>query len=180
MHTCTCEFTVKECCVCLFNENLTWVKNIKTYAVNNVNIPLFHLIMTEFSLLYEIYLSQNTCTDLLRDLLQIGLLLTKYSTSSSFILEIQSNAWLCHINLCRRRQWWWKQNKEQGNNEHVFTVISRYSQHRCHTGAKKIPKHSEHLIWLFYNDLHFKHPHLCHVSPTICLFTHLPTQLKNE
>ncbi len=92
--------------------------------------------------------------DLLRDLLQIGLLLTKYSTSSSFILEIQSNAWLCYINLCRRRQWWWKQNKEQGNNEHVFTVISRYSQHRCHTGANKIPKHSEHLIWLFYNDLH--------------------------
>ncbi len=120
--------------------------------MNNVNIPLFHLVMTELSLLYEIYLTERCLhlLDLLRDLLQIGLLLTKYSTSSSFILEIQSHAWLCYINLSRRWQWWWKQNKEQGNN--VFTVISIYSQQRCPTGANKIPKHSEHFIWIFYND----------------------------
>lgn len=41
MHTYAHAFTVKECSV-LLSENLTWVKNIRTYAVNNVNISLFH------------------------------------------------------------------------------------------------------------------------------------------
>lgn len=50
----------------------------------------------------------------------------------------------------------------------------------CHTGTNKIPKHSEYLIWLFYIHLHFKHPHLHHISPIICLFTHSSTQLENE